>query len=194
MDEQTAGAWSTACESTLTTPDTLRWDDQQRRFYWRTIAYVLHTNARKHTLYRQWLPHCRLCPEIRDTQGHRFGIGSVPCSAVLSVYEECSVALEEVCCRLWMPDQEGYIPGRSHELARSSGRPTRAWWVSGLYAVSVNTDGRTSRELVGPCQTYRGWSKTGNGPNMLATSFIWRPSGPPGDSQDDFYLFSFKVL
>jgi hypothetical protein len=52
----------------------------------------------------------------------------------MSFYEKYSEALETIWCQLWIPDQESYLPGRSHELAQASGRAMRAWWDTGTHA------------------------------------------------------------
>ncbi|ETV78645.1 hypothetical protein H257_08136 [Aphanomyces astaci] len=61
----------------LETPRTCGWTRGLTRFYWRTIAMTLHTNAAKHRLDGRWGPHCRLCYENpRDTVGHRWDLGT----------------------------------------------------------------------------------------------------------------------
>ncbi|OWY97476.1 hypothetical protein PHMEG_00031979 [Phytophthora megakarya] len=109
----------------------LDWDDYQRQFYWRTIGNVLHTNAQKHRIYPEWSSACRLCRDHReDTQLHRYGAGGSPCASVTEFYADLSLALEDVCIRFWLPDQESYTAGWSHEVTIQSGLPTRSWWAN----------------------------------------------------------------
>ncbi|OWZ14019.1 hypothetical protein PHMEG_00012560 [Phytophthora megakarya] len=79
----------TACVTNTNTARLLGWTDHQKRFYWRSISNVLHTNLQNHCIHRQWSPYCRTCVDRRiDSQEHRYGINGEPCVSSIRVFAE----------------------------------------------------------------------------------------------------------
>ncbi|ETV65660.1 hypothetical protein H257_17655 [Aphanomyces astaci] len=113
----------------LETPRTCGWKKGLTRFYWRTIAMTLHTNAAKHRLDGRWGPHCRLCYENpRDTVGHRFGISAPTCSESCHLDSRLGHRLHKTCTMSWLPDQHIYPPRMAQEMAITFDLPLAEAW------------------------------------------------------------------
>ncbi|RHY54582.1 hypothetical protein DYB38_007436 [Aphanomyces astaci] len=123
----------------LPTGDICKWDPPALNFYWRAICYTLHTNARKHRIQPRWEAHCRTCPDLPDTQEHRFGLTTPTCPKAVALSQHILLATQAVLPQGWLPDQDIYIPGHGTTIAQLWPGPKRPQWKTRGGHPSPNT-------------------------------------------------------